>query len=182
MIAGLRLQRLSSLRASRCSLIAVTPAVCPYARGDWALIADLDLAILAASWEPSPQDAGGGGWGGHAATTPTARPSGASSPSPPTISSSPVEPPSCSRMLERETRLHTAYFHQTDRVRARENMERELDELAKGRLIAPAGKCCCGLVVKFRREVLPPGTFGCVTGGSQKRINKAGDAAPPAVC
>jgi predicted metal-dependent HD superfamily phosphohydrolase len=115
------------------SLIAVTRHSVPPARGDWALIADLDLAILAAPWEPSPQDAGGGGAGavmGYNAYRKAIRREFAFATDDQFIAGRTAF---LQRMLERDRVFHTAYFHQRLDRAARENMERELDELAKGR-------------------------------------------------
>ncbi len=102
------------------SLIAVTRHSVPPARGDWSLIADVDLSILAAPWE------GPGGYdeyrkairGEFAFASDEQYVDGRSA--------------FLNRMLDRERLFHTALFRKEREGRARENMERELEELGRG--------------------------------------------------
>lgn len=100
------------------SLIAVTRHSIPPPRGDWSLIADVDLSILAAPWD------GPGGYDEYrrairaefAFATDAQYTDGRTA--------------FINRMLDRDKLFYTAFFAKQMENPARRNLERELDELA----------------------------------------------------
>lgn len=124
MIAGL-LGCAAPFVATVRSLIAVTRHSIVPARGDWALVADLDLTILAADWSPTPPTSSPGYDAYRRAirqefafATDEQYRAGRSA--------------FLNRMLDKERIYHTAFFYKRLESRARDNLYRELDELERG--------------------------------------------------
>lgn len=133
MIAGL-LGCAAPFVATVRSLIAVTRHSIVPARGDWALVADLDLTVLAAEWAPAappppsspPLSAQASGYDAYrrairqefAFATDEQYRAGRCA--------------FLNRMLDKERIYHTAYFYKRLESRARDNLYRELDELERG--------------------------------------------------
>ncbi len=127
MIAGL-LGCAAPFVATVRSLIAVTRHSIVPARGDWALVADLDLTILAADWSPQPPGEGTKAVGYDAYRRAIRQEFGFATDEQYRVGRIAF----LNRMLDKERIFHTAYFYKRLESRARDNLYRELDELDRG--------------------------------------------------